>query len=115
MAAAAFVETLIFKGATSKQTKYVRATVSDVAAASAVYPDGSSTYQLPSNENWYLVDLICVVGGTDTTNQELFVGQQSTGILIDNKSNLNTVQNRMFQLNPVGFLAGSQIRLIQRA
>lgn len=115
MAAAAFTETLIFKGASTKKNIYVRATASDVAAAAVVYPDGSTTLQLPSSENWFLVDLITVVGGTDTTNQELFVNQMATGIVIDNKSNLNTVQNRIFQQNPLGFTAGSQIKLTQRA
>jgi hypothetical protein len=115
MAAAAFTETLIFRGASSKKPLYVRATVSDVAAAYAIYPDGSNVLQLPSNENWFLVDAVIVVGGTDTTNQELYVNQMATGIVIDNKSNLNTVQNRIFQANPLGFTGGSQIKLIQRA
>jgi len=115
MAAAPFTETLIFRGASTKKNLYVRATVSDVAAAFALYPDGNSTLQLPASENWYLVDAVVVTGGTDTTNQELYVNQMATGIVIDNKSNLNTVQNRIFQLNPLGFTAGSQIRLIQRA
>lgn len=114
MAAAAFTETLIFRGDNGQQM-YIRATVSDVAAASPIFPDGSTTLQLPAGTNWSLVDMIVITGGTDTTNQELYVNQQNTGIVIDNKSNLNTVQNRIFQLNPLRFKAGSQLKLIQRA
>jgi len=114
MAAAAFTETLVFRGDNGAQM-YIRATCSDVAAAAPVFPDGSTTLQLPATTNWNLVDLVVITGGTDTNNQELYVNQQNTGIVLDNKSNLNTVQNRIFQLNPLKFRAGSQIKLIQRA
>lgn len=113
MAAVPYTETLIFRGASSGQTLYVRATASDVNTAAVVYPDGSTTFQLPATENWRLVDMVVVVGGTDTTNQILYVNQLNTGIVIDNKSNLNSVQNRIFQNNPLGFRAGSQIKLTQ--
>jgi hypothetical protein len=114
MAAAAFTATLIFKGANGKQL-YVRATITDVAAAYWIYPDGSNILQLPASTTWYLVDVVVVTGGTDTTNSELYVNQMNSGIVIDHKSNLNTVQNRIFQANPLGFAAGSQLKLIQRA
>lgn len=114
MAAAAFTGTLIFKGSNGRII-HARCTMSDVAAAAWVYPDGSSTFQLPSDANYSLVDVIVVTGGTDTTNSELYVNQLNTGLVVDHKSNLNTVQFRQFITNPLGFKAGSVIKFVQRA
>ena len=115
MAAAAFTETAIFKGLTNGRTIHIRLTVSDVAAAFAVAPDGNSFVQLPSDQAYALVDLIVVTGGTDTTNQEVFANGLSTGLVIDNKSNLNTSNFRQFATSPVSFRAGSLIKLKQAA
>lgn len=114
MAAAPFTGTLIFKG-TNGKTIQVRCTMSDVAAAAWVFPDGSTTLQLPQASNWALVDVIIVTGGTDTTNSSLFVNQLNSGLVIDHKSNLNTVQFRQFITNPVTFAGGSQVKFIQAA
>lgn len=115
MAAVPFTETAIFKGASDGRTLHVRLTVSDVAAAYAVAPDGNSFIQLPGDQNYALVDVIVVTGGTDTTNQEIFANSMSTGIIIDNKSNLNTANYRQFQQAPIVFKAGSLLRLKQAA
>lgn len=114
MAAAAFTATMVFVG-DNRQQLFVRATISDVAAAYWIYPDGSNTLTLPANTNWSLADVVVVTGGTDTTNSALYVNQLNTGVVIDHKSNLNTVQNRIFQLHPLRFRAGSQIKLVQSA
>jgi len=114
MAAAAFTATLIFVGSGGKQL-HIRATCSDVATQSWTYPDGSTTLQLPSNQNWQLADVIIVTGGTDTTNSVLYVNQLNSGIVIDHKSNLNTVQYRQFITHPLGFSAGAQLKLTQAA
>lgn len=115
MAAVPFTETLIFKGQGNGRVMHIRATVSDVAAAYAVAPDGNGFVQLPSDQNYALVDVIVVTGGTDTTNQEIFANSMSTGIVIDNKSNLNTANSRQFQTAPVAFKAGSLLRFKQAA
>jgi len=115
MVAAPFTATLIFKGARTGEVVYQRATISDVAAAFWVFPDGNSFLQLDSTQNWLLTDVLVVTGGTDTTNADLYVNQKNTGIVIDNKSNLTTTQYRQFINNPLGFKAGALIRLIQRA
>ena len=115
MAAAAFTGTCIFKGQKNGATKYVRVTISDVAAAYWIFPDGSNVLQLGADQGYSLVDVILVTGGTDTTNAQLFVNQLNTGIVIDNKSNLNTVQNRQFQFNPLGFNPGAQLKFVQAA
>jgi hypothetical protein len=94
---------------------HIRATVSDVAAAYAVAPDGNAFIQLPGDQDYYLKDVIVVTGGTDTSNQEVFANSMSTGIVIDNKSNLNTANNRQFQQAPIPFKAGSLLRLKQAA
>ena len=115
MAAAAFTETLIFMGTSNGRTMHIRQTCSDVAAAFTVSPDGNSFVQLPGDQNYQLRDVIVVTGGTDTTNQEIFANSMSTGLVIDNKSNLNTANARQFQQAPVTFKAGSLLRLKQLA
>lgn len=114
MAAAPFTGTMIFKGSNGRVLQ-VRTTMSDVAAAAWVFPDGSTTLQLPSDTNWAMVDIIIVTGGTDTTNSVLYVNQLNSGLVIDHKSNLNSAQFRQFITNPVTFRAGSQVKLIQAA
>lgn len=114
MVAAAFTGTLIFKGS-SGRTLHVRCTMSDVAAAAWVFPDGGTTLQLPADQDWFMVDAIIVTGGTDTLQSALWVNQLNSGLVIDHKSNLNTSQFRQFITNPVGFKAGSQIKLVQAA
>lgn len=113
MVAAPFTETLIFRGKSNGRTLHLRCTLNDVAAAYAVAPDGNSFLQLPGDQDYALIDVIVVTGGTDTTNQEIFANSMSTGIVIDNKSNLNTANYRQFQQAPIGFKAGSLLRLKQ--
>jgi len=115
MAAAAFTGTVILKGLKNGATKHVRCTMSDVAAAGWVFPDASTTLQLPADQDYAVVDIIIVTGGTDTTNSELFVNQMNSGLVVDHKSNLNTVQNRQFGTNPLPLASGCQIKFIQRA
>jgi hypothetical protein len=112
MAAVAFTATLIFKG---PKTIHVRATISDVAAAYWIFPDGNSFFTLPGDGVYSLTDVIVVVGGTDTTNSDLYVNQLNTGLQIDHKSNLNTANFRQFGQSPISFKPGAMIRLIQRA
>ncbi len=115
MVAAAFTETIIFRGSSNGRTMHIRLTISDVAAAFAIAPDGNSFIQLPSDQSYWMQDIIVVTGGTDTTNQEIFANSTSTGLVIDNKSNLNTANSRQFQQAPVQFKAGSLLRLKQAA
>jgi len=115
MVAAPFTETAIFRGQSNGRVMHVRLTVSDVAAAYAVAPDGNSFVQLPGDQAYALQDIIVVTGGTDTTNQEVFANSMSTGIVVDNKSNLNTANSRQFQQAPVVFRAGTLLRLKQAA
>lgn len=114
MVAAAFTGTLIFQGGNGR-ILHIRCTMSDVAAAGWVFPDGSTALQLPASTNWVLKDVIVVTGGTDTTQSQLYVNQLNTGLVIDHKSNLNTSNFRQFITSPVPFAAGSVIKLIQAA
>lgn len=69
MAAAAFVAVLKFT-AQNRRTFNYRCTVSDVAAANYVFPDGNGDVVLPSNVgNLFLTDIILSAAGTDTTNK----------------------------------------------
>lgn len=112
MAAVAFAGTLVFKS-DKGSSKQVRFTASDVAAAYWVFPDGQSVLQLDAMQNWALIDVIVVTGGTDTSNSEVFVNGLSAGIYVDHKSNLNTANYRQFQQSPLWFKAGSAIRFKQ--
>ena len=115
MAAVPFNETAIFIGETNGKVIHLSLTVSDVVNEFAVAPDGNSFVQLPADQNYFLNDLIVVVGGTDTNFQEIFSNGQNTGLKISNKSNLNTSNNRQFQSAPIPFKAGSLLRFKQTA
>ena len=115
MAAAAFTQTLIFKGTSNGRVIHVSQTVSDVAAAYAINPDGSDFLALPSDQNYALIDLIVVTGGTDTNFEQLFLNGLDSGIKISNKSNLNTSNFRQFATAPITVKAGSTIKLKQSA
>jgi len=115
MAAVAFTQTLIFKGQGNGRVIHVSQTVSDVAAAYAINPDGSDFLALPSDQNYALIDMIVVVGGTDTNFEQLFINGMDSGIKISNKSNLNTSNFRQFATAPIVIKAGSVIKLKQSA
>lgn len=115
MAAAAFTETAIFRGTRNNKIIHYPLTVSDIAAAFAISPDGSDTIQMPSDQDYALVDLIVVTGGTDTNFQDVFVNGLATPLKINNKSNLNTSNFRQFATAPVTFGSGARLKLKQSA
>ena len=114
MVAAAFTQTLIFKGRNGSSIQFPM-TLSDVANAFALTPDSSDFIQLPSDQQYQLIDAIVVTGGTDTNNQNVFVNGQATPLKINNKSNLTTTIARQFQQAPVAFNPGSKVKLQQVA
>jgi len=115
MVAAAFTQTLIFKGQNNGRVIHVSQTVSDVAAAYTINPDGSDFLALPSDQNYALIDLIVVTGGTDTNFENLFINGLDSGIKISNKSNLNTSNFRQFATAPIVIKAGSTMKFKQSA
>lgn len=115
MVAAAFSQTLVFVGMNDGRPIHFPMSVSDVAGEYAVAPDGQGFIQLPSDQNYKLVDIIVVTGGTDTNNQDVYVNGLATNIRINNKSNLNTSNFRQFATAPIPFRAGANIRLKQAA
>jgi len=115
MAAAPFTQTLILKGVNNGRVLHVGQTVSDVAAAFAINPDLADFLALPSDQNYAIIDLIVVTGGTDTNFQQLFINGLNSGIKISNKSNLNTSNFRQFATAPITLKAGSTIKLQQSA
>jgi len=115
MAAAAFVETVIFRGTKDGRIIHYPLTVSDVAAAFAISPDGADSIQIPSEQDYSLIDVIVVTGGTDTNLQYVFVNGLATPLKISNKSNLNTSNFRQFATAPVTFGAGARLKLKQSA
>jgi hypothetical protein len=115
MSAAPFTATIVLVGQKSQRPLHIRCTISDVAAAYWIFPDGSNTLQLPSDDNWILRDVLVVTGGTDTTQSQVYLNQLNTGIVLDHKSNLTSVQNRQFLMTPISFRAGSNLKLVQAA
>lgn len=115
MAAAAFSETLIFKGMSNGRSIQMYATVSDVAGQFATFSDGNTFMVLPADQNYALTDVIVVVGGTDTNIQNLYINGLPSGIVVGNKSNLNTANFRQFQQAPIPIKGGSMLRLTQAA
>ena len=115
MVAVPFTETAIFKGMNNGAVIHVPLTISDVVGEFAVAPDGNSQIQLPTDQPYKLIDIIVVTGGTDTKFQDVFVNSLATSIKIDNKSNLNTSNNRQFQYAPIAFKAGAVVKLKQTA
>ena len=115
MAAAAFTETAVFRGTSNNKVVHYPLTLTDIAAAFAISPDGGDYIQLGTDQNYALVDLIVVTGGTDTNFQDVFVNGLATPLKINNKSNLNTSNFRQFATAPVVFAAGSKIKLKQSA
>lgn len=113
MVAAPFTETAIFQGRSNGRLVHIRLTLTDVTAGYAIGPDGLGVIQLPGDQDYNLKDLIVVTGGTDTSQQVVFANTLNTGLVIDNKSNLTTVQFRQFLTSPVGFKAGSLLRFQQ--
>ncbi len=115
MVAAAFTQQLILRGTKNGRAVHLAQTVSDVANEFAIAPDGNGFVQLPADQNYAMVDLIVITGGTDTLHQDVFANGLATGIRIDNKANLNTAVNRQFQSAPVAFKAGALLRFKQAA
>ena len=113
MAAAAFTQSLILRGVNNNRVIHVAMTVSDITTEYAVMPDGNGFLQIPSDQAYFIQDLIVITGGTDTTVQDIFVNGLASGIRVNNKSNLSTAVNRQFQGAPVAFKAGSLIRFKQ--
>lgn len=115
MVAAAFTETLIFKGTSNGRVIHVGMTVSDVVNEYAIAPDGNGFVQLPSDQNYTLADVIVVTGGTDTNFQEVYINSLDSGVKLSNKSNLNSSNFRQFLTAPITIKGGSLIRLKQLA
>ena len=115
MVAAAYTATLILKGVSNGKTVHMPMSLDDVAGNYATFPDGSSALQLGNDQPYAIIDVIAVVGGTDTTKWDIFKNQLSSSIIIVSKSNLNTSNNRQFQTSPVAFEAGSLLKFKQQA
>jgi len=116
MAAAAF-KGVIKLATQSGQTIQYPVTVSDVAGAYAVFPDGNNDVVLPSNMGTlWIVDVILSAAGTDTSRMDIYVNGKSTGEQVLNTANLATGVNRQFLGSPVGGIAaGARMRLTQIA
>jgi len=113
--AAAFTQIMIFKGINNGRVLHIPMTLTDVANAYASMPDGNTFLQLPSDQTYMLMDLIVITGGTDCNFQDIYANGLSTGLRINNKSNLNTANNRQFQNASVAFKAGSLLRFKEAA
>lgn len=112
MAAVPFAGTLNFKGMSNGEGLQYRFTATDVNAAYWVFDDGNSFLQLPPTQKWVLIDCQIETGGTDTTNDTVYINQKPA-FTLSRKSNLTTAIGRAFQVMPAGFPAGAMVRFKQ--
>jgi hypothetical protein len=115
MAAAAFRETVVLEGVNDRKRYTIPMTVSDVADAFATGPDGNTFIALPADQDYRIVDVIVITGGTDTHVQYIFIGGLQSGVILDNNANLNTNYSRQFMSAPMRIKAGSIVKLKQEA
>lgn len=115
MGAAAFRQTITLEGCNNRKRFTVPMTVSDVATEYAICPDGNGFLQLPADQDYRIVDVLVITGGTDTNVQDIFIGGLNSGVKLDNKANLNTNYSRQFMTAPMRIKAGSLIRFKQAA
>lgn len=113
MAAAAFKIAMTVRNAKG-QARSIPLTVSDVAAAFALFPSGSSEMTLSSTDA-YVTDMVYTAAGTDTSQLQVFINGVDTGIRVYNGANLGTVYNRQVQQSPIFVPAGALIRFTQLA
>lgn len=113
MAAVPYTGILILKGVQTNKLIHMPMTFSDVTTEFATFSDGSDSLQLNSDQGYAITDLINSVGGTDTTQVEIFKNNLTSSIVVVPKANLNTSNNRQFQGNAVGFEAGSRLKFKQ--
>lgn len=113
MVAAPYKATLILKGTQNGKTQHMPMSFSDVDAAFATFPDGSDQLQLGADQDYAIVDIIVITGGTDTTTVDIFKNNLNASIQVVPKANLNSSNNRQFQANPVAFERGSLLKFKQ--
>jgi hypothetical protein len=113
MVAAPYKATLILKGLSNGKIVHMPIAFDDVNTNFATFPDGSTGLQLASDQPYMIADFIVVTGGTDTTTVDIFKNNLNSSIQMVPKANLNTSNNRQFQLNPVAFEAGSLMKFKQ--
>lgn len=113
MAATPFKAQLMFR--CQDGTPYnVPCTVSDVNGEYFLPPSGASDIQLPSGHgNVFLKDVILSATGVDTSKADIYVNEKTTGEQILLSANVGTVYNRQYMSSPMGFAAGSRIRIKQ--
>lgn len=116
MAAAAYKISLVLALGSPAGPRQIKSmTATDVAAASWLFPSGSSAESLHGGADVYIVDAILSAAGTDTTQSEFYLGGTSTGFFLQNATSLATTIQRPFQLAPMRVPKGVQLQVIQRA
>ena len=115
MAADAFAGTLIIEGERTKERQQYAFTVSDVANSYFVFQDGQNFVQVPADQNYRLVDIICTEDGSDTTNGILYANGRATGIIVYYGANLTTSYSRQFQMAPQLIKGGTLLAFKQTA
>jgi len=114
MAAAAFKASLIVaKGSPNGARKIFSMTGSDVANEYLLFDSGSSEVTLSGDADVYIVDQIYSAAGTDTTNDQIFIGGTSDGTKVYRATSLATTISRPFNLAPVRIPKGTSVKFKQ--
>jgi hypothetical protein len=116
MVAAPFKASMVVaKGSPNGPRKLFALTGSDVAAEYLLFPSGSSDVVLSGDSDVYIVDMVYSAAGTDTTNDQIFIGGTSDGTVLYRSTSLTTTVSRILQNAPVKVPKGQSIKFKQLA
>lgn len=114
MAAAPFKASLVVaKGNPNGARKIFALTGSDVNGEFLLFPSGSSDVVLSGDSDVYLVDIIYSAAGTDTSNDEIYIGGTSDGTKLYRNTSLTTTVQRILQSAPIKVGKGLSIKMKQ--
>lgn len=115
MVAAPFKVSLIAAlGGPNGKRKVFTMTGSDVANEYLLFDSGSSEVTLNKNDV-YIVDMIYTAAGTDTTNDQLFIGGTTDGTKLFRATSTGTIVMRPLQSSPIRVPGGTSVKFKQLA
>lgn len=109
--ATAFWGTLVMKGDSGRQ-QTDRFDSSDVSLAYVTFKSNGGLTYLEARENCYITDLFTnITSAGDTKYFKLWIASTDTNIAWAQAGSFPTINNRMFNMNPVRVLKGQIIQI----
>jgi hypothetical protein len=106
---------LVAKGSVNGPRKIFSITGSDVAAEYLLFDSGSSEVTLSGDADVFIVDVIYSAAGTDTSNDQVFIGGVTDGTKIYRATSLATTIQRPYQIAPLKIPKGTSVKFKQLA